>query len=127
MDAQTAQTLKGDSMIEVSVDWRGKPCRPNKHGGMRAAAFVLAIQAFEIMAIAAVGNNLITYVFNEMHFPLSNSANVVTNFIGTVFLLSSSVDSSRIPIWGASGPCSSSDLWSSQASSSCQCKHISHN
>ncbi|URE40673.1 Peptide transporter [Musa troglodytarum] len=88
MDAQTAQTLKGDSMIEVSVDWRGKPCRPNKHGGMRAAAFVLAIQAFEIMAIAAVGNNLITYVFNEMHFPLSNSANVVTNFIGTVFLLS---------------------------------------
>lgn len=40
------------------------------------------------MAIAAVGNNLITYVFNEMHFPLSKSANIVTNFIGTVFLLS---------------------------------------
>ncbi|WOL12694.1 protein NRT1/ PTR FAMILY 4.4-like isoform X1 [Canna indica] len=46
------------------------------------------IQAFEIMAIAAVGNNLITYVFNEMHFPLSKSANIVTNFIGTVFILS---------------------------------------
>ena len=46
------------------------------------------IQAFEIMAIAAVGNNLITYVFNEMHFPLSKSANIVTNFIGTMFLLS---------------------------------------
>ncbi|XVF63461.1 hypothetical protein PTKIN_Ptkin09bG0088600 [Pterospermum kingtungense] len=41
-----------------------------------------------MMAIAAVGNNLITYVFNEMHFPLSKSANMVTNFIGTVFLLS---------------------------------------
>lgn len=41
-----------------------------------------------MMAIAAVGNNLITYVFNEMHFPLSKSANVVTNFVGTVFLLS---------------------------------------
>lgn len=40
------------------------------------------------MAIAAIGNNLITYVFNEMHFPLSKSANIVTNFIGTVFLLS---------------------------------------
>jgi hypothetical protein len=40
------------------------------------------------MAIAAVGNNLITYVFNEMHFSLSKSANIVTNFIGTVFLLS---------------------------------------
>lgn len=46
------------------------------------------IQAFEIMAIAAVGNNLITYVFNEMHFPLSKSANIVTNFVGTIFLLS---------------------------------------
>lgn len=46
------------------------------------------LQAFEMMAIAAVGNNLITYVFNEMHFPLSKSANVVTNFVGTVFLLS---------------------------------------
>lgn len=48
----------------------------------------LGLQAFEMMAIAAVGNNLITYVFNDMHFPLSKSANIVTNFIGTVFLLS---------------------------------------
>ena len=40
------------------------------------------------MAIAAVGNNLITYVFNEMHFPLSKAANIVTNFVGTIFLLS---------------------------------------
>ena len=45
------------------------------------------LQSFEIMAIAAVGNNLITYVINEMHFSLSKSANVVTNFVGTVFLL----------------------------------------
>ncbi|GLT77152.1 hypothetical protein SLA2020_487640 [Shorea laevis] len=73
---------------DVSVDWRGRPCKPNKHGGLSAAIFVLGLQAFEMMAIAAVGNNLITYVFNEMHFPLSKSANIVTNFIGTVFLLS---------------------------------------
>lgn len=72
----------------VSVDWRGRPCDPLKHGGMKAAVFVLGIQAFEMMAIAAVGNNLITYVFGEMHFPLSQAANIVTNFIGTVFLLS---------------------------------------
>ncbi|KAK1323884.1 putative peptide/nitrate transporter [Acorus calamus] len=89
MDGQTRQNFKGEAMdAEVSVDWRGRACKPNKHGGMRAAVFVLGIQAFEIMAIAAVGNNLITYVFNEMHYPLSKSANVVTNFIGTVFLLS---------------------------------------
>ncbi|XP_009403716.2 protein NRT1/ PTR FAMILY 4.4 isoform X1 [Musa acuminata AAA Group] len=89
MDIQTRQDLRGDCMLtEVSLDWRGNPCKPNKHGGMRAAVFVLGIQAFEIMAIAAVGNNLITYVFNEMHFSLSESANIVTNFVGTVFILS---------------------------------------
>ncbi|VVA94101.1 unnamed protein product [Arabis nemorensis] len=71
---------------EESVDWRGKPSNPNKHGGMRAALFVLGLQAFEIMGIAAVGNNLITYVINEMHFPLSKAANIVTNFVGTIFI-----------------------------------------
>ncbi|KMT07894.1 hypothetical protein BVRB_6g145900 [Beta vulgaris subsp. vulgaris] len=72
----------------TTVDWRGRPSNLSKHGGMRAAVFVLGLQAFEIMAIAAVGNNLITYVINEMHFPLSKAANIVTNFIGTIFLLS---------------------------------------
>ncbi|KAK3144704.1 hypothetical protein QOZ80_4AG0316610 [Eleusine coracana subsp. coracana] len=78
----------GSAPEVVAVDWSGRPCRPHRHGGMRAAVFVLGIQAFEIMAIAAVGNNLITYVFGEMHFPLSQAANVVTNFVGTIFLLS---------------------------------------
>ncbi|KAL6868326.1 hypothetical protein ACP4OV_015171 [Aristida adscensionis] len=91
MDVESRQGPKGDAMAaasEVSVDWRGRPCHSHKHGGMKAAVFVLGIQAFEMMAIAAVGNNLITYVFGEMHFPLPKSANIVTNFIGTVFLLS---------------------------------------
>ncbi|XP_021713499.1 protein NRT1/ PTR FAMILY 4.3-like [Chenopodium quinoa] len=76
-----------DENLSTTVDWRGRPSNLNKHGGMRAAVFVLGLQAFEIMAIAAVGNNLITYVINEMHFPLSKAANIVTNFIGTIFLL----------------------------------------
>lgn len=28
---------------EVSVDWKGRPCRDDKHGGMAAAVFVLGI------------------------------------------------------------------------------------
>ncbi|GMI78126.1 NRT1/ PTR family 4.3 [Hibiscus trionum] len=71
-----------------TVDWRGRPSNPDKHGGMTAASFVLGLQAFEIMGIAAVGNNLITYLINEMHFSLSKSANIVTNFVGTIFLFS---------------------------------------
>ncbi|KAK9286311.1 hypothetical protein L1049_014701 [Liquidambar formosana] len=93
VEARSGQNYKGGSMgvmgeEQTTVDWRGRPSNPHKHGGMRAAAFVLGLQSFEIMAIAAVGNNLITYVINEMHFSLSKSANIVTNFIGTVFLLS---------------------------------------
>ncbi|KAK9110881.1 hypothetical protein Scep_018400 [Stephania cephalantha] len=84
------ESVKGMSTghEDLSVDWRGRPCKPNKHGGMRAAVFVLGLMSFEIMAIAAVGNNLITYVFNQMHFSLPKSANIVTNFVGTCFLLS---------------------------------------
>lgn len=26
---------------DIYVDWRGRACNPNKHGGMGAAAFVL--------------------------------------------------------------------------------------
>ncbi|KAA0039353.1 protein NRT1/ PTR FAMILY 4.4 [Cucumis melo var. makuwa] len=58
---------------DIYVDWRGRACNPNKHGGMGAAAFVLGLQAFEMMAIAAVGNNLITYGFTvltiQAHYP----------------------------------------------------------
>ncbi|KAK4424451.1 protein NRT1/ PTR FAMILY 4.3 [Sesamum alatum] len=71
---------KGERVVyeETSVDWRGRPSNTNKHG----------LQGFEIMGIAGVGNNLISYVIKEMHFPLSKSANTVTNFIGTLFILS---------------------------------------
>ncbi|CAK8530108.1 unnamed protein product [Lathyrus sativus] len=71
----------------TTVDWRGRPSNPKYHGEARAAAFVLGLQAFEIMAIAAVGNNLITYLINDMHFSLPHSANIVTNFVGTIFLI----------------------------------------
>ncbi|KAK4758381.1 hypothetical protein SAY87_019682 [Trapa incisa] len=84
-EEEVAQSEEGEE--ETTLDWRGRPSLPHKHGGMRAASFVLGLQAFEIMGIAAVGNNLITYLINEMHFSLSNSANIVTNFVGTIFLL----------------------------------------
>ncbi|KAL0422200.1 UNVERIFIED_CONTAM: protein NRT1/ PTR FAMILY 4.3 [Sesamum latifolium] len=87
MDLKGEKGGAEDTTTTTTVDWRGKPSDPLKHGGMRAAAFVLGLQGFEIMAIAAVGNNLITYVINEMHFSLSKAANTVTNFIGTVFIL----------------------------------------
>jgi dipeptide/tripeptide permease len=46
------------------------------------------VQAFQIITMASVGSNLITYVFGELHFPLSQAANVVTNFVATIFIVS---------------------------------------
>ena len=31
---------------ESTLDWRGRPSNPNKHGGMKAAAFVLGLFSF---------------------------------------------------------------------------------
>lgn len=28
---------------DMSVDWKGRPCKPSKHGGMTAAVFVLGL------------------------------------------------------------------------------------
>jgi len=44
MDVESRQgSSKGDAMAAaaVSVDWRGRPGDPLKHGGMKAAVFVL--------------------------------------------------------------------------------------
>ncbi|GJT41824.1 NRT1/ PTR family 4.3-like protein [Tanacetum coccineum] len=45
------------------------------------------VQAFEIMAIAAVSNNLIIYAINEMNFSLSKAANIVTMLYRTLTYL----------------------------------------
>lgn len=36
----------GTATEQNSVDWRGRPCKPNKHGGMTAAIFVLCTSLF---------------------------------------------------------------------------------
>eukprot|EP01018_Ginkgo_biloba_P023009 Gb_32890 [translate_table: standard] len=74
--------------VEVDfVDWRGRPPHPKKSGGVKAATFVFVAQAFDVMAITAVQNNLITYLYRDMHFSVAKSANTVTSYVGTANLL----------------------------------------
>ncbi|WVZ94483.1 hypothetical protein U9M48_040370 [Paspalum notatum var. saurae] len=82
-DAERSSAVVAPPATTASADCRGRP----RHGGMRAAAFILVFQASQTTALAAVGSNLISYVFGELHFPLPQAANVVTNFVGTVFIL----------------------------------------
>lgn len=54
---------------------------------MLAASFVLVVEALENLAYLANASNLVLYLSEYMHFSPSNSANSVTNFMGTAFLL----------------------------------------
>ncbi|WJX57072.1 hypothetical protein P8452_42669 [Trifolium repens] len=72
---------------EGYVDWRNKPALRDRHGGMLAASFVLVVEILENLAYLANASNLVLYLKEYMHMSPSKSANNVTNFMGTSFLL----------------------------------------
>ncbi|MED6110224.1 hypothetical protein PIB30_041028 [Stylosanthes scabra] len=72
---------------EGYVDWRNRPALRTRHGGMLAASFVLVVEIMENLAYLANASNLVLYLREYMHMSPSKSANNVTNFMGTAFLL----------------------------------------
>ncbi|KAK7388979.1 hypothetical protein VNO78_23810 [Psophocarpus tetragonolobus] len=72
---------------EGYVNWRNRPAIKGRHGGMLAASFVLAAEVLENLAFLANASNLVLYISKFMHFSPSTSANIVTDFMGTSFLL----------------------------------------
>ncbi|KAF1872116.1 hypothetical protein Lal_00012337 [Lupinus albus] len=72
---------------EGYVNWKNMPALRGRHGGMLAASFVLVVEILENLAYLANASNLVMYMRDYMHFSPSKSANNVTNFMGTSFLL----------------------------------------
>ncbi|KGN51883.1 protein NRT1/ PTR FAMILY 4.6 [Cucumis sativus] len=72
---------------EGYVDWRKKPALRGRHGGIIAASFDLVVEVLENLAFLANASNLVMYLSHYMHFSPSKSANNVTDFMGTAFLL----------------------------------------
>ncbi|XP_043726229.1 protein NRT1/ PTR FAMILY 4.6-like [Telopea speciosissima] len=72
---------------EGYVDWKKRPALKGRHGGMLAASFVLVVEVLENLAFLANASNLVLYLVMFMHLSPSRSANTVTNFMGTAFLL----------------------------------------
>ncbi|CAN1775595.1 Protein NRT1/ PTR FAMILY 4.3 [Linum perenne] len=56
-------------------------------GGNRAVFPVFAMGGLETMAFLANALSLVTYFYSIMNFGLAKSANTLTNFVGTAFLL----------------------------------------
>ncbi|KAL8142369.1 hypothetical protein V2J09_015401 [Rumex salicifolius] len=69
------------------ADWRNRKAIRGRHGGFLAASFVLGVEVMENLAFLANASNLVMYFLEHMHFSPARSANAVTNFMGTAFLL----------------------------------------
>ncbi|KAL8483774.1 hypothetical protein ACS0TY_026455 [Phlomoides rotata] len=67
------QAEKMSLTVADAVDYKGFPAERSKTGGWVTAALILV--------------NLVTYLGGVMHLPSSTSANIVTDFMGTCFLL----------------------------------------
>ncbi|KAL4296166.1 hypothetical protein GQ457_12G023740 [Hibiscus cannabinus] len=73
--------------VADAVDYKGFPADRSKTGGWIPAALILGIEICERLSTMGIAVNLVTYLIGTMHLPSSTSANVVTDFMGTSFLL----------------------------------------
>ncbi|KAL6884629.1 hypothetical protein ACP4OV_010565 [Aristida adscensionis] len=77
----------GGNLVQDAVDYRGCPADKSCTGGWVAAALALGIELCERLSTMGIAVNLVTYLTGTMHLPSAAAANVVTDFMGTSFLL----------------------------------------
>ncbi|XP_030475961.2 protein NRT1/ PTR FAMILY 6.2-like isoform X2 [Syzygium oleosum] len=73
--------------VSDAVDYKGFPADRSKTGGWVPAALILGVEICERLSTMGIAVNLVTYLGGTMHLPSSTSANTVTDFMGTSFLL----------------------------------------
>ncbi|KAL1560374.1 protein NRT1/ PTR FAMILY 4.5-like [Salvia divinorum] len=78
-------------LIEGKVDWKGMPAQKDKHGGSRTSFLIIGSLTFESMATFALAVNLVTYFTGVMHFDVATSANQLTNYMGTSYIVTIAV------------------------------------
>ncbi|XP_038696927.1 protein NRT1/ PTR FAMILY 6.2-like [Tripterygium wilfordii] len=73
--------------VSDAVDHKGFPADRSRTGGWVPAALILGIEICERLSTMGIAVNLVTYLVGTMHLPSAASANIVTDFMGTAFLL----------------------------------------
>lgn len=73
--------------VADTVDYKGNLADKSTTGGWIPAALSLGIEICERLSTMGIAVNLVTYLGGTMHLPSATSANVVTDFMGTSFLL----------------------------------------
>ncbi|OMO90855.1 Proton-dependent oligopeptide transporter family [Corchorus olitorius] len=81
------QAEKMSLTVADAVDYKGFPADKSRTGGWVPAALSLGIEVIERLSTMGIAVNLVTYLGGTMHLSSATSANVVTDFMGTSFLL----------------------------------------
>ncbi|KAJ8437794.1 hypothetical protein Cgig2_013713 [Carnegiea gigantea] len=68
-------------------DYKGLPANRSKTGGWISSAVILGVETCERFITLGIAFNLVTYLTGVMHLGNATSANTVTNFLGTSFML----------------------------------------
>ncbi|CAJ2650504.1 unnamed protein product [Trifolium pratense] len=82
----TLPTTQGKTVPDAS-DYKGRPADRSTTGGWTASAMILGGEVMERLTTLGIAVNLVTYLTGTMHLGNAASANVVTNFLGTSFML----------------------------------------
>ncbi|XP_017254418.1 protein NRT1/ PTR FAMILY 6.4-like [Daucus carota subsp. sativus] len=77
----------GDKDRTALVDFQGNPVDNSRTGGWLAAGLILGTELSERICVMGISMNMVTYLVGEMHLSSSKSANIVTNFMGTLNIL----------------------------------------
>uniref|UniRef100_A0A7I4F350 Uncharacterized protein n=1 Tax=Physcomitrium patens TaxID=3218 RepID=A0A7I4F350_PHYPA len=80
--AESSNWLAGDG----SVDSHGHSADKRKTGGWRAAPLIFGTELCERLATLGLQRNLVLYLTKEMHFSNPDSAEMVLNFVGALYL-----------------------------------------
>ncbi|OVA11037.1 Proton-dependent oligopeptide transporter family [Macleaya cordata] len=78
---------QGMKTISDAWDYKGRPAERSKTGGWLSAAMILGVELNERLTTLGIAVNLVTYLTGVMHLGNASSANTVTNFLGTSFML----------------------------------------
>lgn len=81
------QTQHDAENLPDASDYKGRPAVRSTTGGWTSAATILVVEAFERLTTLGIAVNLVTYLTGTMHLGNATSANTVTNFLGTSFML----------------------------------------
>ncbi|KAJ6796076.1 putative protein NRT1/ PTR FAMILY 6.4 [Iris pallida] len=69
------------------VDFRGNPADKSRTGGWLGAGLILGTELSERVCVMGISMNMVTYLVGTLHLSNAASANIVTNFMGTLNLL----------------------------------------